>query len=206
MKKTAQTQYPIHDLLKERWSPRAYSSQPVAVDQILSLFEAARWSPSSNNNQPWSFIVTSRSDPEPHAKLLVTLAEFNQMWGQHAPVLVLGVAKMEWGDPVRPNAYAMYDLGQAVAHLSIQASALGLFVHQMGGFDREKARAAFDLPEGYAPVIAFTLGYAGDPSTLADAMRERELAPRTRKPLSEFVFDGAWQVALTQENQPTPVD
>jgi nitroreductase len=128
------------------------------------------------------------------------------MWGKHAPVLVLGVAKIEWGDPVRPNAYALYDLGQSIAHLSIQASALGLYVHQMAGFDKEKARAAFDLPEGYAPVIALTIGYAGDPNTLPDGIRERELAPRTRKPLSEFVFDGAWQVALAHENQPIPGD
>jgi nitroreductase len=200
MNKPTENQHPIHALLKERWSPRAYASQPVAADQILSLFEAARWAPLSNNSQPWAFIVTSASDPEPHAKLVSTLAEFNQMWSQHAPVLVLGIARTTWErDPSKTNTYALYDLGQAVAHLSIQASALGLSVHQMAGFDPQKAREAFNLPEAFAAVVVFTIGYAGDPATLPDPMRERELAPRTRKPLSEFVFDGAWQVALAPE-------
>ena len=205
MNKPASTQYPIHDLLKNRWSPRAYSSQPVDKDLLLSLFEAARWAPSGSNIQPWSFIVTTAEDPEPHAKLVSTLAEFNQMWAKNAPVLVLTIATRE-REAGKPNAYASYDLGQAVAHLSVQASALGLYIHQMAGFDQQKAREAFSLPEGFDPVTVFTIGYPGDPASLPERLRERELAERGRKPLSEFVFDGAWNVAIDQKLEAAPRD
>lgn len=198
MQKPAPTQYPVHDLLKNRWSPRAFSAQPVEPAALLSLFEAARWSPSGGNVQPWSFIVTTQSDPEPHARLLSTLGERNQLWAKSAPVLVLTVAQVE-REPGKPNPYARYDLGQSVAHLSIQAGALGLFVHQMAGFDARKARELFELPEAYEAVTVFALGYAGDPEQLPGEMRERELAPRVRKPLGEFVFNGAWKQPIVQD-------
>ncbi|MDO8970254.1 MAG: nitroreductase family protein, partial [Saprospiraceae bacterium] len=134
MNKPATNLHPIHDLLKNRWSPRAYSAQPVEKQHLLSLFEAARWAPSSGNMQPWTFIVTTLADPEPHAKLVAALGERNQMWAKHAPVLVLSIVQRD-REPGKPNLWATYDLGQSVAHLSVQATALGLFVHQMAGFD-----------------------------------------------------------------------
>ncbi len=198
MNKSAHTQYPILDLLKNRWSPRAFAAQPVEREKLLSLFEAARWSPSGGNVQPWSFIVTNRSEPEAFEKLLSTLSEGNRIWAKAAPVLVLTVVQRERGAG-RPNPWAAYDVGQAVAHLSVQASAVGLAVHQMGGFDAAQAAQLFALPQGYEPLTVFAIGYAGDPALLPEKLREREMETRSRKPLSEFVFDGAWQEPLLKE-------
>lgn len=198
MNKPANNLHPIHELLKNRWSPRVFSAQPVEKEKLLSLFEAARWAPSGANSQPWAFIVTSLADPEPHAKLVGVLGERNQLWAKHAPVIVLSIVKPD-REPGKPNFWASYDLGQSVAHLSIQATAMGLFVHQMAGFDQQKAREAFDLPQEYAPMTVFTIGYPAELDSLTAEIRERELAPRMRKPLSDFVFDGAWNVALDKD-------
>jgi nitroreductase len=200
MEKIAPTDYPIHEFLSKRWSPRAFSAQPVETEKLLSLFEAARWSPSGGNSQPWAFILTSQANRAAYDQLLGTLGERNQIWAQHAPVLVLAVVRRE-NEPGKPNPWATYDLGQAVANLSVQASVLGLSVHQMAGFDRTKAAEVFKLPEGYDPVTVIAIGYLGDPYILPEGIREREKAPRIRKPLSEFVFDGAWQKPLA-EKQP----
>ena len=198
MNKSAQTQYPILDFLKNRWSPRAFAARPVELHKLLSLFEAARWSPSGSNQQPWSFIVTNQTEREPFEKLLGTLNERNQDWAKHAPVLVLSVVQRERAAG-QPNPWATYDVGQAVAHLSVQATALGLVVHQMAGFDRQKAAELFALPEGYDALTVFAIGYEGDPATLPAGLRERELEQRSHKPLKEFVFDGAWQAPLQEE-------
>ena len=198
MEKIADTDHPIHDFLSKRWSPRAFSAQPVEIEKLLSLFEAARWSPSGGNSQPWSFILTSQENRAAYDKLLGTLGERNQMWAKHAPVLVLTIARREI-EPGKLNPWATYDLGQSVAHLSMQASASGIFVHQMAGFDRKKAAETFNLPEGFDPVTVIALGYPGDPDTLPEGFREREIAPRTRKSLSEFVFDGAWEKPLSEK-------
>jgi len=200
MNKSAETRYPILDLLKNRWSPRAFTSQPVEPEKLLSLFEAARWSPSGGNQQPWAFIVTHQTEREPFEKLLGTLTERNQAWAKHAPVLVLSIVQRERADG-QPNLWATYDVGQAVAHLSVQASAIGLAVHQMAGFDRQKAAELFALPEGYDPLTVFAIGYVGDAALLPAGLREREVEARSRKPLSDFVFDGAWQVPLPEEDR-----
>jgi nitroreductase len=196
MNKSAQNNHPIHILLKDRWSPRAYSAQPVEEAKLLSLFEAARWSPSGGNTQPWAFLLTRRDQPAAHEKLVSALGERNQLWARHAPVLVLSLAKV-LRDDGSPNAYAGYDLGQAMAHLSIQAGDLGLHVHQMAGFDQMKARELFAIPAAYQPMTVFTVGYLGDPQTLPDELRERELQPRARKPLAEFVFTDEWGKSIT---------
>jgi nitroreductase len=197
MTKPAVTDYPIHTLLQTRWSPRAFAPTPVAVDQILSLLEAARWSASGANIQPWSFVVVPKDDEDAFARLLGALVEGNQVWVQHVPLLVLAVAHQQ-REPGKPNPYALYDLGQAVAHLSVQATALGLRVHQMAGFNQEQARSAFAIPEEYLPFTVLAIGELGDPDALPEALRTRELAERTRKPLGSFVFGGAW-------GQPTPL-
>ena len=190
-RKPTSNEYPIHDLLRERWSPRAFTADPVSPQQIRSLFEAARWSASGGNGQPWSFIVAPRSDETAFGQIFSSLVEGNQAWAAHAPLLVLAVAHL-LREPGKPNTYALYDLGQAVAHLSLQATALGLQVHQMAGFSPEDARAAFNIPEEFAPVTVLAIGTAGDPETLSERFRERELTPRTRKPLNSFVFGTTW--------------
>jgi nitroreductase len=156
------------------------------------LFEAARWAPSSSNEQPWAFIVGTNDDSETHSKILSTMVEFNQAWAKHAPVLAIAVSEMEFARNKTPNRNAFYDTGSAVAHLTTEATARGLFVHQMAGFDPHKASEVFHIPKGWEPIAVFAIGYPGDPNALPDKLRERELAPRSRKPISEFVMSGEW--------------
>lgn len=191
MNKPADNQFPIHDLLRNRWSPRAFSSRPVENEKVASLFEAARWSPSGANHQPWSFLFVTQEEPEVFARLLATLAERNQKWAHAVPMLILALAR-RLKDDGTVNPWAHYDLGQSVAHLSVEAASLGLFVHQMAGFDAEAARREFSVPDEYEPVIVVAVGYAGEPEDLPEDFRERELAKRSRKEMSEFVFEHAW--------------
>jgi nitroreductase len=192
MHNPAPTEHPVHDLIKHRWSPRAFSGQPVPPEILRSLFEAARWAPSSSNEQPWAFIVTTSDDKENHAKMLSTLVEFNQGWAKHAPVLVIAVSEMAFAKNGKPNRNAFYDTGAAVADLSMEATSRGLFVHQMAGFDPHKAIELLEIPSGWEPIAAFTIGYPGNPDSLPDTLRQRELGPRERKPLVTFVMSGHW--------------
>jgi nitroreductase len=194
IRKPAETNFTIHDILKERWSPRAYSSDPVEPEKLLSMFEAARWSPSGGNTQPWTFIVAQRGEPI-HTQFVEALMGRNADWAQNAPVLVVAVANTQRKPGVN-NPYAFYDVGQAVAHLSVQAHALGLHVHQMAGFDASKVRQLVGLPEGYDPVTLIAIGYQGDVTHLPEDLQERERQPRIRKPLSEVVFAGQWNEPL----------
>ena len=191
MQKPAPVDAPIHELISHRWSPRAFSDKPVPPQVLRSLFEAARWAPSSNNQQPWAFIVATREDQDNFAKLVGTLVEFNAAWASNAQVLAIAVSNLKF-DNGTPNRNAFYDTGAATALLSLQATAQGLFVHQMAGFDVEKAREVFSIPRDWEPVAAIALGYPGDAQALPGPLRERELAPRTRKPLNEFVMTGGW--------------
>jgi nitroreductase len=192
MHKPATTDHPVHDLIRDRWSPRAFADKTVPAGVLRSLFEAARWAPSSSNEQPWSFIVATKDDPETHAKLLSTLVEANQAWAKNAPVLAVAVSHLAFARNGNPNRSAFYDTGAAVAHLTTEATSRGLVVHQMGGFDPKKAVELFSIPTGWEPIAAFVIGYPGDAHSLPDTLRERELAPRTRKPLSDFVMSGTW--------------
>lgn len=190
--KLAETTYPIHELLRSRWSPRAFADKLPAPEQLLSLMEAARWAPSSNNEQPWSFIVATKQSPIEFAQLLDCLVEGNRVWAQQAPVLMLSVARLRFQEDEQLNRHALHDVGLAVGNLLCQATALGLMVHQMAGFDAEKARRAFRIPSGFEPVAAMAVGYHGDPDNLPERLRERERAPRSRKDLADFVFAGKW--------------
>ena len=192
MEKPAETQYPIHDLLRRRWSPRAFSDRRVDPAIMRSLLEAARWAPSSYNEQPWSFIVATKDDPVEFGRLLSCLVEGNIQWAQHAPVLMVSVARLSFEDDGKPNRHAFHDVGLAVANLIVQATALGLVVHQMAGIFPDKIRELYGIPEGYEAVAGIALGYPGDPQSLPEGLRKRELAPRERKPLTEFVFSGSW--------------
>ncbi|MFB3921163.1 MAG: nitroreductase family protein [Terriglobia bacterium] len=175
--------YPLLDIIARRWSPRQFSSRPVEPEKLLTLFQAARWAPSSFNQQPWSFILARREDAANYARLLSVLAEKNAEWARTAPVLALSVAQRDFDRTGRPNRHAWHDVGQAVAYLTLQATALGLSVHQMAGFDAARAREVLAIPEGYEPVAAIALGYVDDPTRPPE---------RTRRPTSEFVFEGEW--------------
>jgi nitroreductase len=192
LQKPAETSAPVHDLIRHRWSPRAFDSQPVEPEKLRSLFEAARWAASSYNAQPWYFIVATKDDPEDYKKILDCFVEFNQGWAKSAPVVGLSVARMKFEHNGTPNNHAFHDVGQAAANLALQATALGLQVHQMAGILPDKAREIFGIPDGYGAVAGFAIGYPGDPASLPDKLREQERAPRSRKPLDSFVFTGKW--------------
>jgi len=192
MNKPAPVDYPVQDVIKNRWSPRAFSDKPVSPDVLRSLFEAARWAPSSNNEQPWAYIVATKDDAENFEKSLGALVEFNANWAKHAPVLAIAVAQLAFAKNNAPNRNAQYDVGAASMQLSIEATARGLVVHQMAGFDPETAKEAYDIPQGWEPIAAMAIGYPGDASSLPEPYQTREKAPRSRKPIREFVMSGQW--------------
>jgi len=192
MQKPAVTDAPIHALIKDRWSPRAFSEQPVQPEILRSLFEAARWAPSSNNEQPWAYLVATKEDAQNFANMLGVLVEFNAGWAKGAPVLALSVAHLKTNRDSKPNRVALHDVGSATAQLTFEANTRGLLVHQMAGFDAGKARQTFAIPADWEPVAAMAIGYPGNPESLPDKLRERELAPRTRKSVGEFVMTGSW--------------
>ena len=192
MEPAARTESPVHDLIRRRRSPRAFAGRPVEPEKLRSLLEAARWAPSSSNEQPWAYLVATRENPEEFSRLLSVLVEGNRGWAQKAPVLMLSVAKLTFDRNGNPNRHAFHDVGLATANLVTQATAMGLAAHQMAGFDAEKAHEVFAIPEGWEPVTAIALGCPGDASALPGRLRDLELAPRTRKPLEEFVFTGRW--------------
>jgi nitroreductase len=190
--KKASTDHPIHELLVERWSPYAFDSRPVTKADLCSLFEAARWAPSSFNEQPWSFIVASREDAGEFARLLSCLEEGNQVWAKDAPVLALAVVNLKFALNNEDNRAAVHDLGLAVGNLLVEATARGLSIHQMIGMLPDKARQLYQIPEGSEAWTAIAIGYKVDSSKLPDILKARELRPRQRKPLTQFVFAGKW--------------
>jgi nitroreductase len=192
MQKPAPTTFPVHDLIRNRWSPRAFAPKPVEAAVLASLFEAARWAPSSSNEQPWTYVVATKDDADSFAKMLSVLVEFNAGWAKEAPVLALAVSSMKFHANGTPNRNAFYDTGAATALLTIEATARGLFVHQMAGFDHAKAKQVFEIPADFEPIAALAIGYPGDADSLPQKLRDREVAPRTRKPISEFVMSGRW--------------
>ena len=192
MEKPADNTYPIHDLMKRRWSPRAFAERLVEHEKLRSIFEAARWATSALNAQPWSFIVATKEDLNVYNRLLHCMPAANQRWAHLAPVLVLTVTNLYLPDTEKPNRFARYDLGLAVENLVLQATALGLFCHQTGGVNDEKARTEFNIPEGSEPVDVIAIGYVGNLDTLPDDLREQELGQRVRKPLKDFVFSNHW--------------
>ncbi|MDR4493381.1 MAG: nitroreductase family protein [Nitrospirales bacterium] len=192
MEKPAITQFPIHDLLKTRWSPRAFSSQPIEPENIQSLFEAARWASSCFNEQPWHFLLATIDTPAAHRQMVSCLVEGNQAWAKHAPLLVLTVAKIAFAHNGKPNRHAFHDIGLAVGNLVVQATAQGLVVHQMAGILPDRIKSIYAVPEGFEPLTGLAIGYSGDPNSLPEPLRTRELAPRERNPLPDFVFSDTW--------------
>jgi nitroreductase len=192
MQKPAPLDFPVHHLIRDRWSSRAFANKPVEPAVLTSLLEAARWAPSSSNEQPWAYLVATRDDAESYAKTLSVLVEFNAGWAKDAPVLILAVAGLKFRANGAPNRNAFYDTGAATALLTVEATHRGLAVHQMAGFDPAKAKQVFEIPEDWEPIAAIAVGYPGDPNSLPQKLRDREVAPRTRKPLTEFVMSGRW--------------
>jgi nitroreductase len=192
MHKRAPTDFPVHDIVAERWSPRAFSDKGVPPEALASLFEAARWAPSSSNEQPWAYIVAAKEDAENFAKLAGVLVPGNLSWAKNAAVLALAVAHLNFEKTGKPNRNAQYDVGAASAWLTVEAASRGLFVHQMAGYETDQAREVFEIPEGWEPIAALAIGYPGETDSLPESVREREHAPRARKKLSSIVMTGKW--------------
>ncbi len=178
----------LHEIIKNRYSTRAFSDKVIDENKIISLFEAARWSPSSRNEQPWRFIAGTKEDQNTFNKIAGTLNPANKIWAVNAPLLILTVVKLTVNSTDQINKHALHDLGLAIANLTFQASALDLYVHQMGGFNQEQAREIFEIPGDYEPVTILAVGYKGNPDLLPENLKARELAERKRKNLSELVF------------------
>ena len=190
--KRAPIDYPISEVIAERWSPYAFDNRMVPEADLRSVFEAARWAPSSYNEQPWSYIVATRDNSEQFQRLLSCLVDANQVWAKAAPVLALGVVSLKFARNAKDNRAAVHDLGLASGNLVLEATARGLFVHQMIGILPDRAREIYGIPEGCEAWTGLAIGYRGDPTNLPDPLREREQTPRQRKPLQEFVFNGKW--------------
>ena len=189
--KRAETLEGILPVIEHRWSPRAFADREVSPADLAKVFEAARWAPSSSNEQPWSYLLGLRNS-DTFNKIASALAGFNQSWAPKAPALILGVTRTRFARNGNPNNYALYDLGAATAFLILQATAMGLVTHQMAGFDQDAARKGLGIPEEYALGSVMALGYQDEPATLPnDKLIETETTPRTRKALSEFVLT-AW--------------
>ncbi|GAA4348041.1 hypothetical protein GCM10023185_03580 [Hymenobacter saemangeumensis] len=185
--KTAPTTYPVSPLIRQRWSPRSFTGQAIAPDTLNQVFEAASWAFSAMNEQPWRYIYAHQADTEAFERLLSCLLPGNQPWARHAAVLAISLVKTHY-DNGQPNRTAMHDVGAANATLALEATALGLGTHVMGGFDMARTREVFGLPHTLDVVAFLALGYPGEAEQLEEPFRSRELAPRRRKALDEFVF------------------
>lgn len=196
--KLAPTQVPIHDVLARRWSSRAFDpARAVTRAQIVALCEAARWAASCYNDQPWRFLVFDRhSDAAAWQRAFECLGEWNQKWVKHAPVLLIACAGSIFHKNGKPNRWGQHDTGAAGQNLYLQAVALGLLAHPMGGFDADKVRQTFQVPGDYTPMAMIAVGYPGPAEILEPEYRELETAPRERKPLGECFFEAAWGAPL----------
>lgn len=194
----------VHEPLTRRLSTRAFDPRPLDDARLASLFEAARWAPSSGNEQPWRFVVARRGGVA-FDRLLATLTGRNPRWAHAAGALVVTAARRDrGGDPAKPNAHAWHDTGIAWAMLAIQATALGLAVHPMGGFDAAAVREATALPPEFDVVTVTAVGWPGDPDALEETLRERERAPRTRRPLDQTVSEERFGAPATFVAAPRP--
>jgi nitroreductase len=190
MSKIATTKYEVIELIKNRWSPRSFSNEPIPEEKLLSMFEAASWAASSRNEQPWRFIYGKKGEGQNYDKIFNSLVEWNQKWAKTAPILAIGLVKTHFEHKEYLNAYAHFDLGQALANLSIQAIANNIYIHQIGGFDKDNAVASFNIPQAYEPVVAFAIGYLGKIVDIPDEFRDPEQKQRIRLDLNRILFPG----------------
>ena len=187
MENPAALDHPVHSLIERRWSPYAFADKPVDPADLHSLLEAARWAPSSFNEQPWRFIVATRDDPEIFQRLLDCLVPGNREWAGKVPVLMLSVAAMSFTKNGKPNRHALHDVGLASAMLALQATNIGLAVHFMAGFDGNKARESFAIPDDFEPAAAIAVGHR-----LAEPAANGP-SPRQRRSVDAFAYAGAWE-------------
>jgi nitroreductase len=192
----ALTEHRVHSLLSSRWSPYGFDERLIATGVIASLFEAARWAPSSYNEQPWAFLIARRDDVDAFERMLACLVEANQTWAKHAPLLVITVASRQFSRNANPNRHAFHDVGLAVANLSFEATSRGLAVHQMAGFDLELTRRTYGIPDSWEPATAVAIGYPAPLESLSEELRQRDEHRRPRKPISEFVFGNRWSESV----------
>lgn len=192
MEREAQTKFAVHESIKKRCSPRAFSDYLPTFDELGSLLEAARWAPSCFNGQPWRFILARKDQEELYQTIFECLVDKNQKWAYQAPVLGIMAAKKTFDYNGKPNFWSDFDCGLAMGQLVLQAEILGLSVHIMAGFHRDKAKEVFNIPEDFEPLVAFAIGRKGDPDTLPEEYAEQEKAPRERKSLQELVFGKEW--------------
>jgi nitroreductase len=185
-----EVEHPVLDAIRSRWSPAIYSPRTVEPEKLLSILEAARWAPSSNNAQPWSFLVARKEEAEEFARMLSCLVPGNVVWAQHVSVLMISVAQLQF-DNGAVNRHAFHDTGIATGFLMLQAASLGIQAHGMAGFDAPKARDLYGIPESHEAVAAIGLGYPGDPETAPEELRKRN-QHRPRRPLDRFVFARRW--------------
>ena len=205
--KHAPAEHEILDVIRERWSPRAFDpAREVSRRDLHRLFEAARWAPSSSNEQPWRFVVADRSrTPDDFAALHGALSRSNQAWASSAPALILVAVNLLLTRTGGVNRSAWYDTGQAVGFLTLQATAIGVAIRQMEGFDHDRAREACAVPESFEPAVVMAVGYPGDPELLAvEHHRVAERQPRSRQSIEAFVFEGRWGVTIRQPDPPAP--
>ena len=187
------------DAIEKRWSPRAFDSKEVEIGKLETIFEAARRSPSSNNEQPWRFIIGIKSNNTAYAKLFEALNEFNQKWAEHAPVVGVVIGQENFTKNGNSNPHHAYDVGQAMAYLTLQATAEGLFVHQMAGFFPEKIQESFNIPVGYKVITMFVLGYLGSPEILSEDYKKNEYKKVIRKNLNEIILE-SWDKPFSFKN------
>lgn len=188
-KKSSHIEYQVADTIRLRKSGRAYAHREIEKEKINSLFEAARWAPSSMNEQPWAYIYATKDQPELWNKLFDALMEGNQIWAKHAPLLVLSLARKNYKGNDEVNSTAKYDMGGANAFLSLQATGMGLNVHQMGGFKKKDIMESLNIPDSFEPTVILAIGYPGDPDQLPEHLKKREEAPRYRVVQQEFVMN-----------------
>lgn len=190
--KQANPDFPVHDLIAQRWSPYAFADRSVSAADLQSTFEAARWAASSYNEQPWSYLIACRQDAAAFEQLLSCLVEGNQEWAKNVPVLAIGCTNTKFSKNGNPNSAAEHDLGLASANLTFEATSRGLVVHQMIGILPDRVRSLYGVPDDVVPKTGLAIGYAAPVESVPEQLRDRDLSPRQRKPLSEFVFGGKW--------------
>jgi len=178
----------ILEIIRERWSPYAFSASPVEEFKLKAMFEAAGYAPSCNNEQPWLFVFSTREEKELFNDYIGFLADGNRLWARYAYAIIISMARTKFSFNGKPNRYALHDTGMAVANLLSQALALDVYVHQMGGFSREKVKEYFKLGDDIEPVAIMAVGYLGNDSSLSPELLKRDEKRRSRKSVNEFVF------------------
>ena len=179
----------LDQLITERWSPRAFQDKEIEIATLFEIFNMARWSPSSYNEQPWRFLIGKKMEGDTYRYLYKSLTDFNQSWASMAPVLILACAKKNFTQNGKPNPHYRYDLGQIAAHLSLKALDEGIYVHQMAGFDAEQCVEQFEIPKEYEPVTIIAMGYPGEAERLEEDLQEQEEEMSKRKSVESICFD-----------------